>query len=444
MSYWEHLLEEDSESSGISLSDSSTSEDSEVNNDDLDCSQEEDNYEFFGEPSRDIYCPVTLAVMLHPCQTRCCGNHLSLSAARRLKRTKKRCPLCKMPLRFVDDKYFQRVVLETKIYCSKKESGCTWLGELRDLETHLSIGREDERQGICGFVEVQCPYECGNIMQRQKLESHKTSDCIKRPFLCPYCSYLGTFQGVTIEHWNECKKLPVHCPNECNSSPIERRLLKRHINTDCSQQEIECELNYVGCNSRVKRCKLSEHMDENIQQHLQSLAKYTHQLHTHTSSYLSQAREIVFQDFKHHRKDIVEWYSPPFYSHIGGYKMCLGIDANGFCHSPSTHLGVAVYMMRGEFDDNLQWPFKGLITVELVNHSLDGKNYEIDIVEEDSHLEEDYNAIFSRVRKGEKSKEGWGFTRLISNKQLLKSKAGRQYIYNDSLTFRVTKIIMKC
>ena len=107
---------------------------------------EEHSYDFYEEPSRDIYCPVKLDVMLRPCQTRCCGNHLSLSAARRLKRMKRRCPLCKkIPLRYVEDKYFKRVVLGKKVYCNKKSLGCEWVGEIRSLDGHLGLG------GRCGF-----------------------------------------------------------------------------------------------------------------------------------------------------------------------------------------------------------------------------------------------------------------------------------------------------
>ena len=437
---WESSSEDDGSDNESSLSDSSSSASDESNSD----QEEEQTYEFYDEPSRDIYCPVTLAVMLHPCQTRCCGNHLSLSAARRLKRMKKRCPLCKTPLKFVEDKYFQRVVLGSKIYCSKKEAGCTWVGELRDLKLHLNLGCEDylEQQGRCGFVEFQCPYKCGDSIQRHKLENHKTSECLKRPFSCPHCTYAGTYESITGEHWSVCKKLPIQCPNECSSNTIERRVLKRHLNTDCPQQEVECEFSYSGCTSRVKRCKLTEHNNENLQQHLLSLAKYTHQLHMHTSSSLSQSREIVFRNFKHHLEENCEWYSPPFYSHIGGYKMCLGIDANGFCPSLSNHLGVALYMMKGEFDSSLQWPFKGVVTIELVNHSTRGKNYTIDIVEENSHLERDYKDIFSRVTKGDRSEEGWGFAKFISHKQLLKPTTGRQYLDNNSLIFRVSKVVM--
>ena len=63
-------------------------------------------------------------------------------------------------------------------------------------------------------------------------------------------------------------------------------------------------------------------------------------------------------------------------NNTGGYKMCLSIDANGWGDSKGTHVGVAVNMMMGEFDSHLKWPFKGEITVELVNQKEGGEKCE--------------------------------------------------------------------
>ena len=65
------------------------------------------------------------------------------------------------------------------------------------------------------------------------------------------------------------------------------------------------------------------------------------------------------------RKRIVTndmWVSPPFYTHPGGYKMCLTVHPNG---SPLTHhrntMAVNIHFMMGEFDEHLQWPFPGAL-----------------------------------------------------------------------------------
>ena len=50
--------------------------------------------------------------------------------------------------------------------------------------------------------------------------------------------------------------------------------------------------------------------------------------------------DIVMTDFEKHKKAGDLWYSPPFYSHIGGYKMCLCVDANGYGDGEATHVSV--------------------------------------------------------------------------------------------------------
>ena len=45
--------------------------------------------------------------------------------------------------------------------------------------------------------------------------------------------------------------------------------------------------------------------------------------------------------------------------------MCLNVDANRHADGKGTHVSVIVYLMRGEFDDLLKWPFRGEVTIQL-------------------------------------------------------------------------------
>lgn len=70
-------------------------------------------------------------------------------------------------------------------------------------------------------------------------------------------------------------------------------------------------------------------------------------------------------------------HSTGFYTSFRGYKMCLRINLNGVETGFGTHLSLFVHLMRGEFDDNLVWPFTGKIIL-IVSDQSDAKN---DIVE---------------------------------------------------------------
>ena len=148
--------------------------------------------------------------------------------------------------------------------------------------------------------------------------------------------------------------------------------------------------------------------------------------------------DIIMNEFERRKKESEHWYSPAFYIHVGSYKMCLNITANGWGTGEGTHVSVGVWMMKGEFDSHLKWPFKGEITVELVNQKEGGKNYEMKPVKHTDS--EELDKVFQRVIKGERATGGWGSPQFISHADLYKPEKGKEYLLNDTLIFRVTKV----
>jgi hypothetical protein len=65
---------------------------------------------------------------------------------------------------------------------------------------------------------------------------------------------------------------------------------------------------------------------------------------------------------------------PAFYTSSKGYKMCIRVDANGDGDAEDTHVSVFTFLMKGENNDHLPWPFTGKVTVELLNQ-LEDKNH---------------------------------------------------------------------
>ena len=228
----------------------------------------DDEYDFveLEQPSHDFFCPVTFDVLLEPCLTECCGNHLSETAYQRLQG--KPCPMCKEErLTAVKDKYHKRRVSSLKVRCPHKAEGCEWEGELGSLEQHLNA---KSPEGECRYVDVKCL--CGESFKRRSLEEHVSQHCLQRPFSCKYCKHKDTFQVVTEKHWPVCKKYPLPCPKKCGEKEIERQHLKGHLQT-CPVEVIQCEFSYAGCGAKLQRRLMSAHMKENIETHLSFLAQ---------------------------------------------------------------------------------------------------------------------------------------------------------------------------
>ena len=73
-------------------------------------------------------------------------------------------------------------------------------------------------------------------------------------------------------------------------------------------------------------------------------------------------------EFSKHKQNCDSWYSPPFYTSVGGYKIQLRVDANGNGPDKGMQVSVFVQLMPGEHDNRLKWPLRGKFTVQLVNH----------------------------------------------------------------------------
>ena len=148
---------------------------------------------------------------------------------------------------------------------------------------------------------------------------------------------------------------------------------------------------------------------------------------------------FIMTNLSHHKDSGERWYSPPFYSHIGGYKMCLRVDANGWGNGTGTHVSVVNYLMRGEYDDDLLWPFRGEITFQLINRRADEGHVEDTIPFDDSAPD----SATCRVMEGERAPDcGRGPSRFIPHSALQCNESwNTEYLCtSDSLEFRVTRV----
>ena len=62
-------------------------------------------------------------------------------------------------------------------------------------------------------------------------------------------------------------------------------------------------------------------------------------------------------------------FSLPFYTGRYGFKMCLRLYIMGDGIGKGTHLSLFFVVMRGEFDNILQWPFTHKVTFKLINQA---------------------------------------------------------------------------
>ena len=155
-------------------------------------------------------------------------------------------------------------------------------------------------------------------------------------------------------------------------------------------------------------------------------------------SFLGSVTPFYFtvENYSHLKKNTLKWFSPPFYSHAGGYKLCIEVDVAGSSVGEGTHVSVLAHLLHGEYDEQLKWPFRGLIKIKLLNECGDHNHFE-DTIEYD----DDTPLVNSgQVTDREKS-TGWGIPLFIENSKLLHHSAlGCEYLKYDRLCFVVSSV----
>ena len=221
----------------------------------------------FVEPlPEELNCPICFGLLQDPFLTACCGNHFCEPCANEVRQSNNKCPLCQdTPLNGIINKGLKRKVNELKVYCTHKQTGCSWVGNLGKLEMHVAADKTD---GECQFVTVKCPVstQCGARVLRKSLEDHVKNVCGYRQFTCKYCGYQSTYITITTAHYSACHQYPVSCPNNCSAQTHPRSSLSNHL-AMCPEQEVACDFSEMGCKEKMRRRLLQDHMEDNVLKH---------------------------------------------------------------------------------------------------------------------------------------------------------------------------------
>ena len=147
--------------------------------------------------------------------------------------------------------------------------------------------------------------------------------------------------------------------------------------------------------------------------------------------------EFTMTKFDSYRETEQSWYSSPFYSHYGGYKLCIRLDANGDGRGKGTHISLYVSLMKGEYDDRLSWPFKGEVKIVMLNW-LEDKNH---IEEKISFNKTAGEKVCGRVTQGSRALIGRGRNQFLPQVDLTRNEARNiEYCRNGCLRMRVKKV----
>jgi len=141
---------------------------------------------------------------------------------------------------------------------------------------------------------------------------------------------------------------------------------------------------------------------------------------------------ISLYNFEKYRSSHTTWHSRPFRTHILGYKMCLRVHANGVGRGEGTHVSVTTCVMQGQFDSMLNWPFRGNITVQLLDQEGTEEHLTKVISYSDRTPDTSAGRVYARFQSLSK---GWGDTQFIPHNEL-----APKYLRDNCLRFRILKV----
>ena len=184
------------------------------------------------------------------------------------------------------------------------------------------------------------------------------------------------------EHQETCEHHPFDCPNRCGRRQIKRKDIPAH-REECRKQPVDCPYRPAGCNVPLVREDVQRHLESSRDTHsLQLMGAITTltsgiqaELTTLKSGLRDKATTASLSCIETHlrlgkrilqkRGDTISermtsiseykgsgkiWYSPPFY-YMDGYKMQLAVRIGA-----QMHINVALFLLKGEYDDRLKWP----------------------------------------------------------------------------------------
>ena len=441
------------------------------------------DFNFVERPSQDFFCPVSFELLLEPQLTSCCGNHLSIEAATRLQREGKPCPMCNgEQWQCMLDKNHRRKVHQVRVHCWHKDNGCGWVGEINGLKPHADSC--ELRPWECKYCGLKCTYgegegkhwptchkfpepcpntcEVGNV-ERCNIEQHR-SVCSLEPVACEMkefgCSVvvprkeLATHMKESeLQHLTAMTMLNLRLTKQLQQDSTERDKKIAQLQQDSTerdkkitqlqeeQKKLQTEMKMkmdeirtaITDEQKKMQAEVNTRIDEQkrelvvLKTDIEKVKHITHHIEQHTSGGACTVCEVfTFTQYSKRKCSGYDVYSDPFYSHHHGYKFKLGIH---YFDSSLNAIGAHLYLMKGKYDDQLNWPVEVKVQLELLNQNGDH-----------------HHVMSTRNIKWNKDKRDTYDIidgSLMKYSDLEKSSDGVQYKKNDCFKFRLHITILR-
>ena len=374
-------------------------------------------------------CKICSSIFESPQLLSCCGINICkkcmdqyLQRLAMLADQQPSCPFCRSTnFELINNTALEQSINQLKVQCCNQHRGCDWTGILGSGNLHLKE---------CDFAPINCPNGCGyEQFERRRLPNHL--------LVCPHTYTTCLFETIGCD-----AKMPLlhQAAQKHGNDYVSEHLLLvaqkniqllkdyRHLSTSLQSANYASVANDELVKYQTEALMSTQHtiksLKENLQQTQQKISSIKTELQkeeicvaeikkrvTQTKNTEATYKESIIQiqtnpvpqgsglscvpvtftinDFRRRIKLNDMWLSPPFYTHFGGYKMCLSVRPD--CNKPRGNykrsVSVYIHFLAGEFDEHLTWPFPGAIfTITAINQRANkcNKSVNLELVGQDT------------------------------------------------------------
>lgn len=356
---------------------------------------------------------VVCNLLLRNCQqTTCCGALACKTCILQVVTESRPCPgpdCDETTVQYFNDLQHQKVLNKFDVYCSNRKNGCEWKGKLEQHDDHLNLNPtpEDTLEG-CEFAIIPCVHDmCSESKERREMDQHQRN-CKKRPFECTYCNgYKSSYEDVELNHWPKCDFYVMRC--QCGES-VQRRRMENHKSSTCELEEVYCDFRYAQCKAKMPRKDMLVHLNEGTNEHLKLMSHHFQQIIKQQATKI-QELETKLQQMKvagdclekeliaskcirvHKPNRILPitltmnnvsqslsnkgaWFSKSFFTEEGyALYLCVYTGGNGIAARAFGYISVSLHVAKGDHDDELAWPKKMNLEVVLLGQPNEEQNW---------------------------------------------------------------------
>lgn len=313
------------------------------------------------------------------------------------------------------------------------------------------------------IYNVYCSNKCGQVLDITALEYHLVNDCPLKLVDCKF-KHVGCNVRLTeadmethltqavVYHLSKQSALyedrlkaieadNVRLSEKCHRLESELEELKRRLST-LERHDVR-EIGNILWGKNQTKMKVNDGTPElNSQSQEVRFSSYVFAVKPNKHFWKSTLKlreptllpvNVTMTNFEEHLKSNKHWVSQGFYTHTNGYKMCLRVTPNGQCTGKDTYyVIIGVYLLKGEFDTELLWPFCGDITIQLLSQAGDDVHHTRTVYGARTERE-----IMTKLNgSGEQIIKAWRLSEFISHSDLCP-----KYLRNDRLKFQIFTIL---